>query len=220
MAFDTPQALSMATKTFQKAQEYAVKKAKAKETGKAFKNDLRMEILLDVLDRKIPAHIHCIPFYAIENAIELKKRFEIDIVIEHGLEADHVISGLHQAQIPISCGPLLLQQANTLPDLLPACLEKSGIKFSIHSDAPIVPPNDLLIYAAQAVRFSASREMALRAITLTAAEILRVDDRVGSIEPGKDADFVLLDGDPLDIFTHVKAVMINGKIKFQEKDVL
>jgi imidazolonepropionase-like amidohydrolase len=115
---------------------------------------------------------------------------------------------------------VFLKQAETLPDLIPALLEKAGIKFSLHSDAPIVPPNQLLSYAAQAVKYGLSEDMALRAITLSAAEILRIEKRVGSIERGKDGDLVLLDGEPLDVMTRVQTVFINGKVVFKEKDWL
>lgn len=72
----------------------------------------------------------------------------------------------------------------------------------------------------KAAKCGLSEEIVLRAVTLSAAEILKIEDRVGGIESGKDADLILLDGEPLDIMTHVKAVFIDGKIVFKEKDVL
>ena len=218
MAFDFPQAFKIVSDEFEKTLEYLTNKKKAGDRGETFEQDLRMETIAKVLKREIPAHIHCIPYYAIENALKLKKKFNIDIILEHALEADKVIKKIREGAVPVSFGPLLLKQAESLPDPIPALFEKEGIKFSIHSDAPIVPPNGLLLYAAQAVKYGLSEEAALRSITLSAAEILTINNRVGSIEVGKDADLVLLDGAPFDILTHVESVLIDGNIVFNEKD--
>jgi len=220
MAFDLPQALRVVSEEFEKARKYSEEKKKAAEEGKGLAQDPQMEVLLKVLKREIPAHIHCIAFYAIENALKLKKKFNIDIILEHGLEADKLLKEIKEAAVPVSFGPMLLKQAESLPDPIPAALEKAGILFSIHSDAPIVPPNGLLLYAAQAAKYGLSEDVALRAITLGAAEILKIQDRVGSIEPGKDADLVLLDGDPLNVFTHVVSVVLDGRFVYREKEIL
>jgi imidazolonepropionase-like amidohydrolase len=217
MTLGPPQFLEVASKEFEKTRKYLEKKRRALEKGEFPEIDLTLEAMAKVLNREIPAHIHCIQFYAIEDALRLKEKFNIDVVIEHGLEADKVIPELHEKKVPISFGPLLLKQAESLPDAIPALFEKAGIKFSIHSDAPIVSAADLLLYAKQAVKYGLSEETALRSVTLSAAEILGIEDRVGSIEPGKDADLVIMDGEPLEIMTHVESILIDGKIVFQKK---
>ena len=217
MAFDLPQALRIVSEELDKARDYALRKTKAAEELKAFETDTGMEVMAQVLRREIPAHIHCIPAYAIENALRLKEKYGIDVIIEHGLEADALLDQIRNAAVPISFGPLILKQAESLPDGIPALMAAQGIRFSIHSDAPIVPSNGLLVYAAQAAKYGLDEDAALRAVTLTPAEILGISDRVGSIDVGKDADLVLLSGDPLDIFSHVEAVLIDGREAFSER---
>lgn len=218
MAFDMPQALRIASDELDKARDYPLKREKAAGLGAPFERDAGMEVLAKVLRREIPAHIHCIPSYALENVLRLKEKYNIDVVIEHGLEADADLDRIRKAAVSVSFGPLLLKQAESLPDGIPALLAGAGIRFSIHSDAPIVPSNGLLVYAGQAVKYGLNEEAALKAVTLSAAEILGISDRVGSLEAGKDADLVLLTGEPLDIFSHVEAVLIDGREVFNKKD--
>jgi len=89
-------------------------------------------------------------------------------------------------------------------------LEEAGAVFAFHSDDPIVDSRFLLRSAVMAVKEGMSREMALKALTINGAVMMDIEDRVGSLEPGKDADFVILSGDPFSVYTHVEQTWIDG----------
>ena len=99
-----------------------------------------------------------------------------------------------------------------------AALEKAGVPVGFHTDDPVTDSRLFLRSAAFAVRAGMSRAGALRALTLTGAEMLDLQDRVGSLEAGKDADFIVLSGDPLSVYTHVEQTWIEGKKVFDRAD--
>jgi imidazolonepropionase-like amidohydrolase len=101
----------------------------------------------------------------------------------------------------------------------PGLLHKKGIKIALTTDHPVTRIQDLIICAAFAAREGLGKEEALRAVTINAAEICNVSDRVGSLETGKDADIAIFDGDPMDIFTKTLYTIVNGRIAYEAKEI-
>ena len=99
-----------------------------------------------------------------------------------------------------------------------AALEKAGVLTAFHTDDPITDSRWLMRSAALAVRAGMSRQKALEGLTLSGAKLLDLQDRVGSLRPGKDADFLLLSGDPLSVYTHIEETWVEGKKVFDRTD--
>ena len=178
--------------------------------------DAKNEALLPLFKKEIPAHFHAHRSDDIFTAIRIAKEFDIEYVLVHATESHLVADELPEESCRgILCGPILTDRSK--PELknqtprLPAVLSSFGIPTAIITDHPETPIQYLLLCAAVAVREGMSREAALRAVTIEPAEICGIADRVGSLEAGKDADFVLFDGDPLDILNKPKAVFAAGK---------
>lgn len=202
--------------TFFKAQEYM----KAKESENPPKFDMKMESMLLVLKREIPAHFHCHRLVDIFTAIRIAKEFNIDYAIIHGSEGHLSPEELAKENVQIAVGPTLTHTSK--PEVTnksfaaPGILNKAGVMVSITVDHPVTPIQYLPTCAAYAVKEGLPMEEAFKAITINPAKIGRIDDKVGSIKVGKDADLVIFDGNPLEIFTKVKCVIINGKVCEQE----
>lgn len=187
--------------------------------GKA-ERDLELEGIAKVLKREIPLRIHAHRSEDIQTALRIKREFNIDITIEHCTEGHLIADYIAEHGVRVSVGPTMssrskLELSNMGWHTLPI-LEKAGVPVSITTDHPVVPIEHLMtsaIYAAKDGYFS--EQSALKAITLHAAKHLGLDDRIGSIEEGKDADFVIWDGDPFDLRTEVIATYIDGKVVYE-----
>jgi imidazolonepropionase-like amidohydrolase len=176
--------------------------------------DLKLEALALVLRRQIPWRQHCHRADDIATAIRIADEFGYDLVIDHGTEA-HLLADIIAARgIPVIIGPLLTSRSKvelrnrSLAN--PGRLAKAGVTIAITTDHPVVPVNFLAHQAALAVKDGLDRETALRALTINPARIAGIDDRLGSIEPGKDADLVIWSGDPLDVLSRAVRVFIDG----------
>ena len=178
--------------------------------------DFNLETIAKVLRKEMPLRAHAHRVDDILTALRIARDFDVEIVIEHATEGHLIADRLAAEKIPVVSGPLFKTRAkmeiNERSWLAPAIFERAGVKFSLISDHPVVPCRFMTVYAALAVRFGLSREAALKAMTIHAAEIMGIDDRVGSIAPGKDADFVVWSGDPLDILTRPEKVVVDGAI--------
>lgn len=211
--------LQKALRYKQDLEDYSAKKGTDDEVGKP-DLDAKCEALLPLFDEKnkLKAHFHCHRADDIFTAIRIAKEFALDYVLIHctdgGIIADELCEDFPQVVV----GPLLGDRGK--PELAnhsietPRVLCENGIKFAICTDHPETPIQYLPLTAALAVRGGLAREDALRAITISAAEILGIADRVGSIAVGKDADFALFSGDPLDITVTPDAVIVGGKTAF------
>lgn len=196
--------------TLQKAQEYAAKRSNGKGDF-----DPKLEALLPVLKGELPVHIHAHRADDIATALRISKEFGLNCVIVHGTEG-HLIAGeIGAAGVPVITGPNLTDRSK--PELRnatlsnPAVLERAGVKVAICTDHPVIPIQYLPLCAALAVRGGMSEEAALAAITKNPAEILGLDYRLGTLEPGKDADIVVTPDSPFSA-THVpSAVILDGK---------
>ena len=200
-----------------KALEYGEKleKAAADEEEDKPDYDARLEALLPVVRGELPVHIHAHRADDIATGVRIAREFGLKCVIVHGTEAHLIPELLEQEGIPVITGPALGDRSK--PELInmtiesPAVLTLRGVKTAICTDHPEVPIQYLPLCAALAVKGGMNPEAALAAITITAAQIAGIDDRVGSLAPGKDADLVVTTGHPINLLSRVKAVFIDGR---------
>ncbi|MFW5986109.1 MAG: amidohydrolase [Halanaerobiales bacterium] len=202
--------------TFMETQDYLQEKAKANEEQKSFKRDIKMESLARVLNREIPLKAHAHRADDILTILRIAREFEIDVTLEHCTEGHKVVSQIAEAGFPAIVGPTLTGKVKVelknRSFKTAGILAKAGVEVALMSDHPVIPTYNLPLYAALAVKAGMPEQDALRAITINPARILGVDDRIGSLEAGKDADLVIFDGNPLQINTGVETVIINGEI--------
>jgi imidazolonepropionase-like amidohydrolase len=176
--------------------------------------DLKLEALGLVLRREIPWRQHCHRADDIATALRLATEFGYDLVIDHGTEAHLLADILAARDIPVIIGPLFTSRSKvelrnrSLAN--PGKLAAAGVTIAITTDHPVVPINFLAHQAALSVKHGLDRETALRALTINPARIVGIDDRLGSIEPGKDADLVIWSGDPLDVLSRVEHALLDG----------
>lgn len=175
---------------------------------------------IEVLEKKMPLRIHAHRSDDIVTAIRIAKEFDVDLSIEHCTEGYKVLSHLQKAGYPITVGPFMLEpgknEASNLNLENPRILHEAGLLFAINTDHPVTPIEFLSVCAADAVRHGLDEMIALRAITIHAAGIAGVDDRVGSIEVGKDADFALWSHHPFQMEAQVRYTIIDGNIVYQK----
>ena len=180
--------------------------------------DIKCEALIPVLQRELQVHFHAHRADDIFTAMRLGREFHLDYVIIHGTDGYLITDDLAGEDVPVLSGPILCDRSKPeLKNLTPACpgmLQKRGIRIAIVTDHPVVPIQYLPLSAALAVREGLEREEALRAITINPARICHIEDRVGSLEPGKDADFSLFRDDPLQISTKPEMVFVSGRRVF------
>ncbi len=199
------------------ARDYMLRKeAAGDDIMKQPKFDMKMEALIPVLKREIPLKAHAHRCDDIMTAIRIAKEFDLKITIEHCTEGHLIVDELKAAGVPAAVGPTL-SNASKLELLnkswtTPGILASAGIPVSIITDAPVIPQQYLPLCAGLAVKAGMDPFQALQAITINPARHIGVEDRVGSLEAGKDADIVLADGDPLISDTVIKYVFVNGKL--------
>ena len=198
-----------------KAREYLAKKEYAgDDLSKLPAFDLKLESLIPVLKREIPLKAHAHRSDDIMTALRIAKEFDLKITIEHCTEGHLIVKELQQANVPVAVGPTLTNASKL--ELLnkswttPGILAKAGLQVSIITDAPVIPQQYLPLCAGLAVKAGMDPFQALQAITINPAKHIGIAHRVGSLEPGKDADIVLTDGDPLVSNTVVRAVFVDG----------
>lgn len=200
-----------------KARQYGEKlrRAAADPDEDAPDYDAALEALLPVLERKLPAHFHAHRADDILTAVRIAREFNLDYVIVHGTDGHLIADILAREHARVICGPLLTDRSK--PELYhqtienPAILQRAGVEVAICTDHPELPAEYLPLSAAMAVRAGMDKTAALRAITITAAQIAGIGDRVGSLKAGKDADFIVCSGHPFDLSSKIRAVFIDGK---------
>ncbi len=208
---------------FIKAQEYRDKLARAgDDPEKRPPRDLGLEALGEVLEGKRIVHHHTHRHDDVLTVLRLREEFGFRVVLHHVSEAWKVADEIAAAGVPASIilvdSPGGKLEARDLRFESGAALERAGAKVAFHTDDWITDSRLFLRSAALGVRAGMSRDAALRAVTLSGAEMLDLGDRVGSIETGKDADFVLLSGDPLSVYTRVLQTWVEGKKVFDIED--
>jgi imidazolonepropionase-like amidohydrolase len=187
---------------------------KPEDERKPVDRDLKLEALGLVLRRQIPWRQHCHRADDIATALRIAEEFGYELVIDHGTEAHLVADLLAARNIPVIIGPLFTSRSKvelrnrSLAN--PGKLAAAGVTIAITTDHPVVPINFLVHQASLSVKHGLDREVALQALTINPARIIGVADRLGSIEPGKDADLVIWSGDPLDVLSRVERALIDG----------
>lgn len=185
-----------------------------RDKGEKPERDLKYEIVGKVLTGEIPLRLHAHRADDIMTALRIAREFGLRLVIEHATEGWKVADILAREQIPVVIGPIITNRAKV--ELRDRTIEaarryqEAGVRFAIMTDHPVVPIEYLGLSAALTVRGGLDEESALKAVTIEAARILGLDDRIGSLEPGKDADLIILDRDIFDVRAKVERVYIGG----------
>jgi imidazolonepropionase-like amidohydrolase len=201
--------------SFVKAANYLDKQERSGSNGEPVERDLRWEALGLVLRREIPWRQHCHRADDIATALRLADEFGYRLVIDHGTEAALLADRIAERGVPVLTGPLLTSRSKvelrrrSLAN--PGRLAAAGVEIGIITDHPVVPIQLLHVQAALAVKEGLDPETALRAVTLTPARVLGVEDRLGSLVPGKAATLCVWSGDPLDVRSRVEAAWIDGR---------
>ncbi len=199
---------------FIRAQEYQAKEEKSR--------DLQLETMVEVLEGKRIVHFHTHTHYDILNVIRLKEEFGFRVVLHHVSDAALVAEEIAAAGVPSSIisidAPGGKLEAVNLSFEAGAALERAGADVGYHTDDGITDSRLFLRSAAFGVRAGMSRAKALEAMTLAGARMLDLQDRVGSLEVGKDADFLILSGDPLSVYTLVEQTWVEGLKVYDRAD--
>lgn len=207
------------------AQEYNEKLEKGKaDPEKMPERNLGKEILARVIRRELPMKIHALRADDILTAIRICREFKLRYTLDHCTEGYLITDKLKEALSEdcegIIVGPLLTERSKielkNLSFKAPKVLEQAGIEYAMMTDHPVTPEQYLPICTAVAVREGASEEGALKAITINAAKITGIADRVGSIEVGKDADIAVFSGHPFDFRSRCVLTLVNGKVAHEE----
>lgn len=200
---------------FTKAQDYKAKREHAAEEGKPFDRDNTLETLVRVLDGEVPWCQHVHRADDMHTAIRLADEFGYRLIINHCTEGHLLADEIAERGIPVITGPLMTSRSKvevgnkTLAN--PGILDRAGVKVALTTDAPVIPIEFLVYQAILCVKEGMDRDAAIRALTINPAEIMGLDDRVGSLKPGLDADLVIWSGDPLDIMSRALRVFVGGR---------
>lgn len=182
--------------------------------------DAKCEALLPALRGETEVHFHAHRADDIFTAMRIAREFSLNYVIVHGTEGHLIAEELKKENTRVLSGPFFTDRCKPeLKNQTPACpgiLASNGILTAIITDHPVIPIQYLPMCAALAVREGMEHEAAIRAITINPAKICGIDSRVGSIEPGKDADLVLFRHDPLSLTAKPEAVITAGSVLFQK----
>ncbi len=205
------------------AQEYM---RKIKEAGddatKRPDRELALEVLAEVLQGKRIVHHHTHRHDDILTVLRLQKEFGYRVVLHHVSEAHRVAKEIAAAEVPVSLilvdSPGGKLEAMNLNFDSPRILEAAGAKVAFHTDDWITDSRLFLRSAALGIRSGMSRDKALAALTIEGARMLDLDERIGTLEPGKDADFVILSGDPFSVYTRVLETWVEGNKRFDLDD--
>lgn len=206
-----------------KAQEYHDRKRKALENEEEDLPDFdaKLEALEPLIEGKLPAHIHAHRADDIFTALRICKEFGVKPILVHGTEGHLVADLLAGEGVPVVSGPYMTDRSKpelqNLTEAAPGLLMQAGVPVAITTDHPEIPVKFLRLAAGVAVQAGMDEMDALRAITIKAAKIVGLSDRIGSLAPGKDADIVVLSGHPFDFRSRVEAVFSTGHIAYRRK---
>lgn len=178
--------------------------------------DIKCEALVPVVQGDLKAFFHAHRADDIQTAVRIAKEFNLDYVIVHATEGYKIANYLKKEGVRVITGPILCDRSK--PELAgqtvsnTSLLQQAGVETAICTDHPENPIQYLPLEAELCIKAGLPHYEALKAVTINAAQIAGIEDRVGSLMPGKDADFLLFDSDPLDIKNSPKAVVINGEV--------
>ncbi len=202
-----------------KAKQYLAKKeAAGDDVLKAPAYDAKMEALIPVLKKEIPLKAHAHQANDIFTALRIAKEFDVDITLEHVTEGHLIAQELAKENVPLAVGPTLGHPSKYELQYkcwqTPGILAEAGCAVSIITDSPVIPQQHLPLCAGMAIKAGMDSFAALQAITINPARHLGISQRVGSLEPGKDADIVITDGSPFSVESIVCYVLCNGEIAY------
>jgi len=205
---------AMVRQHFVAAQEYC--------GGEKSPRDIGMDAMCEVLDGSRLVHFHTHRADDIMTALRLRREFGFNMLIQHGMESDRVAREIAAEGVPISSILVdspggKLEAANANIETV-ARLEEAGVFISLHSDDNILDSRLMFRQAGIAVRGGMSRDGALRALTINGATQLGLSDHVGSLEAGKMADFLVLTGDPLSVYTDLNETWVMGELLYDSSD--
>lgn len=212
--------IAMLRAEFQKAKEYDAKQTAAKDDAKPAR-DLRLETLARVLKGELPLLVTVHRAHHIVSALRLAKEFNLKLVLDGAAEAYTVVDQIKAAGVSVIVHPTMQRAGGETENLSmenASILRKAGIPIALQSGFEgYVPKTRVVLFeAATAAANGLTFEEALAGVTIDAARLLGIANRVGSIEAGKDADLALFDGDPFEYTTHVIKVIVNGRVASEE----
>jgi imidazolonepropionase-like amidohydrolase len=213
---------SIIREAFTKARNYAAQRDHARSENKPFDLDLTLETLTKVLDGELYWDQHTHRADDIVTAIRLAEEFGYKLVVNHGTEGYLIADVLAEHDVPVILGPLFTTRVKvelrnrTMRSA--GILDRAGVRLAITTDHPVVPINFLVYQAALAVKDGLEPTVALRALTANPARMLGLDDRVGALKPGLDADVVVWSGDPLNVMNRALRVFVRGREVYRFDD--
>lgn len=199
----------------------AVQYWEKKKRGELDELDFDKECWIPILKKEIPLKAHAHRADDILTAIRIAKEYGLDMTIDHGTESHLITDEVKKSGFPVIVGPdltsrskLEVQNMNFKTNRV---LQEAGVLFAITTDHPVTMIQYLPLCAGLAVKQGLPMEEGLKAITINAAKICKVDDKVGSLKIGKDADIAVFTGNPMEVFTETLYTIINGKIVYKYK---
>lgn len=201
------------------ARQYLHRKEKAAEKGEEFEENFELESWIPVLRREIPlkAHVHRVD--DIYTAIRIAREFDLWLTLDHCSEGHLIAEDLAAEGFPAIVGPDLTSRSKievqNMDFKTAGILNRAGVMTAITTDHPVSMIQYLPLCAGLAVKAGLPMEEGYKGITIYPAIICGVADRIGSIEPGKDADFAIFDGNPMELFTRTLYTVIDGKIVYR-----
>ncbi len=207
-----------------KAREYMDKMDKyghkSKDADKKPDFDMKLDIISKVLKGEFSVHAHCHRADDIVTAIRIAEEFNLKLVLIHATEGHKIAEYIASKNVPVIIGPSYVGREKVelreISFKTAGVLANAGVEVSLQSDT-FPPLSYFQAILCMAIKEGMDRDAALRAVSITPARILGIDDRVGSIEKGKDADIVVWSGDPADFYSRVMMTFINGEMVYKNK---
>ncbi|NEU56358.1 amidohydrolase [Halorussus sp. MSC15.2] len=206
------------------AEDYVERREKAREEGDPFERDLGMENLARVVEGDLPLRVHAHRADDIATVFRIADEFGIEnLSIEHATEGHVLAEEFVERDVPAVVGPTISSaskyELRNITFETPGILHDAGVKVAIQTDAPVLPQEHLDVCVGLAVREGLPEDVALRTVTRNPAEILGIEDRVGTLEPGTDADLVVWDGPMFELDSDARQVFVEGeRIYDSERD--
>lgn len=192
--------------------------------GKNKEKDLHYEAYVPVLRREIPLKAHAHRADDILTAIRIAREFGVNMTLDHCSEGHLIVDEIKESGFPAIVGPDFASrnkiEVQNMAFKTAGILSKAGILTAITTDHPVSIIQTLPLCAAMAVKEGMEMEEALKAITINAARICGVDDKIGSLDPGKQGDVVIYNGHPFDIFTQTMCTIIKGQIVYRASEFM
>ena len=192
-----------------------------RESGNLEEQDFDMEPWIPVLKKEIPLKAHAHRADDIFTAIRIAKEFDVDITIDHCTDGHLIAEEIAASGYPAIVGTDLTSRSKVEVEYMSfktaGVLADAGVKIAVTTDHPVALIQYLPICAGYSVKYGLPMEEGLKALTINPAQICRTDDRVGSLEPGKDADIAVFDGNPMEVFTQTLYTIVDGEIVYDKE---